>query len=119
MCPPFISGEPALRTEPFPGPPHGVMDNPHPDPNRVGPSQPPVNFDGGNGYIVLRRLVKAWASEGGSNKVMKAWGSGDEKVVAKNFELLFNSGRSEEQARDNMQHLQTLERLFRCCNKRT
>ena len=36
----------------------------------------------------------------GWNKVMKAWGSGDEKVVAKNFELLFNAARSEEQAKD-------------------
>ena len=36
----------------------------------------------------------------GWNKVMKAWGSGDEKVVAKNFEVLFNAGRSEDQARD-------------------
>ena len=32
--------------------------------------------------------------------MMKAWGSGDEKVVAKNFELLFNTVRSEDQARD-------------------
>ena len=31
---------------------------------------------------------------------MKAWGSGDEKVVAKNLELLLNVGRSEDQARD-------------------
>ena len=31
---------------------------------------------------------------------MKAWGSGDEKVVAKNFELLFNAARSEDQAKD-------------------
>ena len=31
---------------------------------------------------------------------MKAWGSGDEKVVSKNFELLFNAFRSEDQARD-------------------
>ena len=31
---------------------------------------------------------------------MKAWGSGDEKVVAKNFELLFNAARSEEHAKD-------------------
>ena len=30
---------------------------------------------------------------------MKAWGSGDEKVVAKNFELLFNAVRSEDQAK--------------------
>ena len=32
--------------------------------------------------------------------MMKAWGSGDEKVVAKNFELLFNAARSEDTARD-------------------
>ena len=32
--------------------------------------------------------------------MMKAWGSGDEKVVSKNFELLFNAARSEDQARD-------------------
>ena len=32
--------------------------------------------------------------------MIKAWGSGDEKVAAKNFELLFNVGRSEDQARD-------------------
>ena len=32
--------------------------------------------------------------------MMKAWGSGDEKVVAKNFELLFNAARSEDQAKD-------------------
>ena len=32
--------------------------------------------------------------------MMKAWGSGDEKVVAKNFELLLNAARSEDQAKD-------------------
>ena len=31
---------------------------------------------------------------------MKAWGSGDEKVVAKNVQLMFNAGRSEDHARD-------------------
>ena len=36
----------------------------------------------------------------GWGKVMRAWGSGDEKVVGKIFELLFNAGSSEEQARD-------------------
>ena len=36
----------------------------------------------------------------GWNKVMKAWGGGDEKVVAKNFEVLFNAARSEDHARD-------------------
>ena len=71
-----------LRTEPLPEPPHGVISNPVPAPDRVGPSHPPVSFVDGNGYIVLRGLLEArdfevWA------KVMKAWGSGDEKVVAK------------------------------------
>ena len=74
--------------------------SPDPAPDRVGPSQPPLNFVGGNGYIVLRGLVEARDCEVGWNKVMKAWGSGDEKVVAKNFELLFNAARSEEQAKD-------------------
>ena len=32
--------------------------------------------------------------------MMKAWGSGDEKLVAKYFELLFNASGSEDQARD-------------------
>ena len=69
------------------------MGSPDPTPDRVGPSQPPINFVDGNGYIVLRGLVEARDSEVGWNKVMKAWGSGDEKVVAKNFELLFNAAR--------------------------
>ena len=98
--PPFISSEPPLRTEPLPDPPHGVTGSPDPAPDRVGPSQPPLNFVDGNGYIVLRGLVEARDCEVGWNKVMKAWGSGDEKVVAKNFELLFNAARSEEQAKD-------------------
>ena len=49
---------------------------------------------------MLRGLVEERDCEVGWNKVMKAWGSGDEKVVAKNFELLFNAARSEEQAKD-------------------
>ena len=32
---------------------------------------------------------------------MRSWGSGDEEVVGKFFEVLFNAGRSEEQARDS------------------
>ena len=99
-APPFISSEPSLRTEPLPDPPHGVMGNPDPAPDRVGPSQPPLNFVDGNGYIVLRALVEARDCEVGWNKVMKAWGNGDETVVAKNFELLFNAARSEDQAKD-------------------
>ena len=99
-APPFISSEPPVRTEPLPDPPHGVMGSPDPTPDRVGPFQPPINFVDGNGYIVLRGLVEARDCEVGWNKVMKAWGSGDEKVVAKNFELLFNTARSEEQAKD-------------------
>ena len=31
---------------------------------------------------------------------MKAWGSGDEKVVTKNFQLLFNAARREDHAKD-------------------
>ena len=76
------------------------MGSPDPAPDRVGPSQPPLNFVDGNGYIVLRGLVEARDCEVGWNKVMKAWGSGDEKVVAKNFELFFNAAQSEEQAKD-------------------
>ena len=96
--PPFISSEPCVRTEPLSDPPHGVLGSPDPAPDRVGPSQPPLNFVDGNGYIVLRGLVEARDCEVGWNKVMKAWGSGDEKVVAKNFELLFNAARSAERA---------------------
>ena len=92
--PPFILSEPPLRTEPLPDPPHGVTGSPDRAPDRVGPSQPPLNFVDGNGYIVLRGLVEARDCEVEWNKVMKAWGSGDEKVVAKNFELLFNAAPS-------------------------
>ena len=72
------------------------MGNPDPAPDRGGPSQPPLNFVDGNGYIGLRGLVEPRDCEVGLNKVMKAWGSGDEKVVAKNFGLLFNAGRNED-----------------------
>ena len=97
--PPSFQVNPPLRTESLPDPRHGVMGNPDPAPDRVGPSQPPLNLLDGNGYIVLRGLVEARDCEVGWNKVMKAWGSGDEKVVSKNFELLFNASRSENQAR--------------------
>ena len=76
------------------------MGNPDPAPDKVGPSQLPLNFVDGNGYIVLRGLVEARDCKVGWNKVMKAWGSGDEKVVWKNFELLFNASPSEDQATD-------------------
>ena len=76
------------------------MGSPDPAPDRVGPSQLPLNFVDGNGYIVLPGLVEARDCEVGWDKVMKAWGSGDEKGVAKNFELLFSAARSEEQAKD-------------------
>ena len=46
--PPFISSEPPVHTEPLPDPPHGVMGSPDPAPDRVGPSQPPLNFVEGN-----------------------------------------------------------------------
>ena len=64
-APPFISSEPPVRTEPLLDPPHGVMGSPNPAPDRVGPSQPPLNFVDGNGYIVLRGLVEAWHCEVG------------------------------------------------------
>ena len=62
---PFISGEPPLRTEPLPEPPHGVMGNPDPAPDRVGPSRPPLNFVDGTGYIVLRGVVEPQDGEVG------------------------------------------------------
>ena len=101
-APPFISSEcpPRHRTPFGPPPPHGVTGDLPTDPNRLGPSQPPLNFVGGNGYIVLRGVVEAKDCVVGWNKVMRAWDSGDEKVVGKNFELLFNASPSEEQARD-------------------
>ena len=66
------------------------------DPSTVGPSQPPLNFVDGNGYIVLRGVAESRDCEVGWGKMMRAWGSDDEKVVGKNFELLFNAGRGEE-----------------------
>ena len=99
-APPLISSEPPLRTEHLPEPPHGVMGNPDLAPDRVGPSEPPLTFVDGNGYVVLRGLVEPRDCEVGWNKVMKEWGSGDEKVVANNFELLFNTRRSGDHARD-------------------
>ena len=98
--PPFISSEPSLRTKPLPEPPLGVTCDSPADPNRVGPSQPPPSAllmgtaalcFGGGGCKGLR---------GGWGKETRAWGSGDEKVVGKIFELLFNAGLSEEQVRD-------------------
>ena len=100
MPPPFILSEPPLRTEPLPDPHHGVMGNPAPGPNKVGPLHPPLNLVDGNGYIVLRGLMEPRDCEVRWNKVMNAWGSGDEKVVAKNFELVFNASRSEDEATD-------------------
>ena len=59
---------PPLRTEPLPKPPDGVMGNPDPDPNRVGPAQPPVNFVDGNGYIVLWGVVEAMVARWGGGR---------------------------------------------------
>ena len=83
-APPFILSEPPLRTETVPDPPHGVMGNPDPAPDTVGPSLTPLNFVDRNGYIVLQGLEAARDCEVGWKKVMKASGSGDEKVVTKN-----------------------------------
>ena len=91
---------PPSAPNPFRTTPHWVTGDLPTDPNMLGPSQPPLSFVGGNGYIVLRGVVEAKDCVEGWNKVMRAWGSGDEKVVGKNFELLFNAGPSEEQARD-------------------
>ena len=49
---------------------------------------------------MLHGVVDAKDCEVGWGKVMRAWGSGDEKVVGKISELLFNAGLSEEQERD-------------------
>ena len=102
MLPPFISRETPLRTEPLldTPPPHGVTGHLPADPNRVGPSHPPLNFVDGNRYIVLRLLVEAKHCQVRWNTVMRARGSGDKKVMGKIFELLFDAGLSEEQARD-------------------
>ena len=70
------------------------------DPNRVAPTQPPLNFVDGNGYTVLRGVAEAKDCEVGWNKVMKACGSGNKKAVGKNFKLLLNADLSEEQAWD-------------------
>ena len=99
MPPPFISSEPPSTSNPFPTPPLGVTGDFPADSNRVDPS-PPLIFVDGNGYIVLRGGVEARDCEVGWNEVMRAWGTGDEKFVGKNFELLFNAGLSEEHARD-------------------
>ena len=50
--------------------------------------------------MVLQGVVEAKNYEGEWGKVTKAWGIGDEKVVAKNFQLVFNAGLSEEHAKD-------------------
>ena len=68
---PFISNKTPLRTEPLPEPPYGVMGKPDPTPDRLGPSQPPVNFVDGNGYIVLLGVVQARDCKVAWNKVMK------------------------------------------------
>ena len=83
--PPSFRVNPPSAPNPFPTPLMGVMGNPDPGPDRVGPSQPPLHFVDGNGYIVLRGLVEPRDGREGWNKVMKVWGSGDEKVVAKKF----------------------------------
>ena len=99
-APSFILSEPPLRTAPILGPPQWGDGQPDADPNTVGPSQPAVEFVDWNGYNVLQGLVEARDCEGCWNTVMKAWGSGEEKVLAKNFGLLFNTGRIEDRGRD-------------------
>ena len=91
-APPFISREPPFCTKTLPEPRHGVMGNADPNPNRVGPSEPPLNFVDGNGYIVLRGSVEARDCEVGRGKVMRAWGGGDENIVAKKFNCFSTPG---------------------------
>ena len=76
--PPSFRLNPPSALNPFPTPSWGYG---HPDSalDRVGPSEPPLNFVDGNDYIVLRGLVEAWDYELGWNKVMKARGSSDKK----------------------------------------
>ena len=90
--PPFISSEPPLRTKA--PPPHGVTGDIPANPNRFGPSHPPLKFVDGNGYIVLWGVAESRGCEVGWGKLMRAWGSDDEKVMGKSFELLFNGGRT-------------------------
>ena len=99
--PPFFSSELAVHMEPLPDPPLSVTCDPALDPNRVGPSQPLVNFVDGHGYKVLRSLVADKGCEVAWGNVMKALGTGEEKVVAKSFQFLFHTRLSMEQAKDS------------------
>ena len=54
----------------------------------------------GTATLCFGGLSKNGIAKGGWNQVMRAWGCGDQKVVTKSFEMLFNAGRSKEQARD-------------------
>ena len=44
---------------------------------------------------MLRGMVDAKDGEVGWSKATRVWGSGDERVVGKVFELLLNAGRLE------------------------
>ena len=70
------------------------------DPNRVGPSQAPLNFVDGNGYIVLRGVVDANYCEGGVGQGDEGVGQWRREYGGKKFALLFNAGLSQEQATD-------------------
>ena len=96
-APPFISSEPPSRTEPLADTPRGETGDPPTNPNRVRPSQPPSTLLMATATFCFGGCVEAKDCEVGWNKVMKAWGSSEEKLVGNKFELLFNAGLSEEQ----------------------
>ena len=101
MCPPdHIKSTPPSAMNPLLTTPHGVTGDLPADPNRVSPSQPPLNLVNENGYIVFRGMVEAKDCKVFWNNVMRAWGSGDETDVRESFDLLLNTCQSEAQARD-------------------
>ena len=71
------------------------------EPNNISPWLPPIKFLDGNGlHGASGWEVEAKDCEIGRGKVGKAWGNGDERVVAKEIEGLFNIGASEEYAKE-------------------
>ena len=94
--PPFILSETPIRTEPLPDPPLEMTCDYRTDTKRLGATQTLMHFRDGKSYTVLRGMVQGKDCEVGWGKVIKGWGSRDEVVMAKYFELLFNTWLSEE-----------------------
>ena len=69
--PPSFQVNPPSALNPVPTPPQGVTGDLPADPNRVGYSQPPLNFVDGNGYIVLRGLWKQRIARWGGMRGLK------------------------------------------------